>query len=103
LKHFLLLFTVSAVLISVFSLSTASRTDLGSQVGSHLRSLARAHRVADSDGPAIQSEPSPAKPGSVVAEPVLLGWFLPKLNGTRKPNTAITGSRISRAPPALAA
>lgn len=103
MRRFLLLVAVAAVLISVFSLSTASRTDLGFWAGAHLRSLARAHRVADGDGPTIQVEHAAVRPVTVLAEPELLGWFLPHRNGARKPYTSFAGSRISRAPPAVAA
>jgi hypothetical protein len=103
LRHFLLLAAVAAILIGVFSLSTASRVDLGHQAGSHLRSLARAHRLAESDGPAIQVEYSAVRPTPLVAQPVLLGRFLLTEYGVRKPIIALIGSRISRAPPAQAA
>jgi hypothetical protein len=100
LKHFLLLAAVAAVLIGVFSLSAAARADLGVQTGSHLRSLARAHRLAESEDPAIQIEHSAVRPVTVLAEPVLLGRLLPNEDGACKPVTAFGGSRISRAPPA---
>ena len=103
LKHFLLLAAVAAVLIGVFSLSTASRSDLGFGAGSHLRSLARAHRLGESDGPAIHIELLAVRQVTVPAEPVLLGRLLPNLDGARKPVAALAGSRTSRAPPAPAA
>jgi hypothetical protein len=103
LKHFLLFAAVAAILIGVFSLSTAARADLGFQTGAHLRSLARAHRLAESDGPAIQVEHSAVRPITVLAEPVLLGRLLPNEDGACKPVTALAGSRISRAPPAQVA
>ena len=103
MKHFLLLAAVAAVLIGVFSLSTASRSDLGFEAGSHLRSLARAHRLGESDGPAIHIEHLAVRQVTVPAEPVLLGRLLPNLDGARKPVTALAGSRTSRAPPAPAA
>jgi hypothetical protein len=103
LKHFLLLAAVAAVLIGVFSLSTASRSDLGFEAGSHLRSLARAHRLAESDGAAIHIEHFEVRQVTVSAEPVLLCRLLPDLDGVRKPVAALTGSRTSRAPPAAAA
>ena len=103
LKHFLLLVAIAAVLVGVFSLSTASRADLGFEAGAHLRSLARAHRIADGDGPAVQIEHSAEQPVTVPAEPVLLGRLLPDLDGVRKPAIALAGTRISRAPPAVAA
>jgi hypothetical protein len=103
LKHLLLLAAIAAVLVGVFSLSTASRADLGHEAGAHLRSLARAHRIAHGDGPAIQIEPSAEQPITVPAEPVLLGRVLLDLDGVRKPATALAGTRISRAPPAPAA
>lgn len=102
LKHFLLLVAVVAILIGVFSLSTASRADLGHQAGSHLRSLARAHRLGESDGPANRVEHSAVRPTALVAEVVLLGRLLPTENDVRKPFTALPGSRIPRAPPARA-
>jgi hypothetical protein len=99
-KHFLLLAAVAAVLIGVFSLSTASRADLGHRAGAHLRSLARAHRLAQSDGTAIQAENSAVLPVAVLAEPVLVGRLLPNEDGARRPVTALAGLRTSRAPPA---
>jgi len=103
LKHLLLLAAVASVLIGVFSLSTASRADLGHRVGSHLRSLARAHRLAESDGPASQCEHSAVLPATVQAEPVLIGRLLPNEDRARKPVTALAGLQTSRAPPAQAA
>ncbi len=102
LKHLLLLAAVAAVLIGVFSLSTASRSDLGHWAGSHLRSLARAHRLAESDGPTIQAEQSAVLPATVLAEPVLVGRLRLNEDGARKLITALAGLRISRAPPAQA-
>jgi hypothetical protein len=103
IKHLLLLGAVAAVLIGVFSLSTASRADSGHRAGSHLRSLARAHRLAEGDGATMQVEHSAVPPATVLAEPALVGRLLPNEDGARKPVTALPGSRISRAPPAQVA
>lgn len=103
IHHFLLLAAIAALLFGVFWLSTASRTGLGFEAGSHLRSLARAHRVAESDGPAIHVAYSAFRIVRALPEPVLLVRFLPFENGAGKAVTTLAGSRISRGPPARVA
>ncbi len=102
LHHFLLLAAIAGLLVGVFWLSTASRSDLGFEAGSHLRSLARAHRVAESDGQAIQVTHSAVRVVSVLHEQLLFERFLPIEKGAARAATTLAGSRISRAPPAQA-
>ena len=102
LHHLVLLAAIAALLIGVFWLSTASRSDLGFEAGSHLRSLARAHRVAESDGQAIQVAHSAVGVISILPEALVFGDLLPIENSARKAATTLPGSRISRAPPAQA-
>ena len=100
--HLVLLAAIAALLIGVFWLSTASRSDLGFEAGSHLRSLARAHRVAESDGQAIQVAHSAVGVISILPERLVFGDLLPIENSTRKAAATLPGSRISRAPPVQA-
>jgi hypothetical protein len=102
LHHLLLLAAIAALLVGVFWLSTASRSGLGFEAGFHLRSLARAHRVAESDGQAIQVAHSAVRLVSILPEPLEFGNLLPIESGARKAVTTLAGSRISRAPPAQA-
>ena len=102
LHHLVLLAAIAAVLIGVFWLSTASRSDLGFEAGSHLRSLARAHRVAESDGQAIQVAHTAVGIVSTPPEPLAFGNLLPIERGARRADTSLPGLRISRAPPAPA-
>jgi len=102
LHSFVLLAAIAALLIGVFWLSTASRTDLGFEAGSHLRSLARAHRVAESDGQAIQVTHSALRVVAVLPEQLLFERLLPIENGAPRASTTLAGSRTSRAPPAQA-
>lgn len=100
------LFVLAAVvglLLGVLWLSTASRSDLGFESGSHLRSLARAHRVADDDGRAIQVPQFTVRVISALPEPILVRQILPLETGVRKAVAALAGPMISRAPPAIAA
>lgn len=102
LHGFVVLAATAALLFGVFWLSTASRSGLGFEAGSHLRSLARAHRVAESDGRAIQVAHSAVRLVSVLPEPLEFGHLLPIESGARKAVTTLAGSPISRAPPAQA-
>jgi len=102
LHSFVLLAAIAALLIGVFWLSTASRTDLGFEAGSHLRSLARAHRVAESDGQAIQATHSALRVVAVLPEQLLFERLLPIEKGAPRASTTLAGSRTSRAPPAQA-
>jgi hypothetical protein len=99
LHHVLLLAAIAALLVGVFWLSTASRSGLGFETGSHLRSLVRAHRVAESDGQIIQGSLSVILAASALPERPRLNQFLRIENGSPKPVTSVQGPRISRGPP----
>jgi hypothetical protein len=98
----LLLIATAALLIGVFCLSTASRSSIGIEAGSHLRSLARAHKIAEGDGQAAEFVSAAVCAIVLLLDPFATHALLPIDNGLGKAVTVAIASRISRAPPAPA-